>query len=87
MTITAVFVLFAITWFMILFLALQINIKTQGDVGDTVHGTHASSPVNFDLKKRLWITTFISVPLTAVFVFIIVYDVISLDMFEFMNFL
>jgi len=87
MTITAVFVLFAITWFMVLFLALQINIKTQGDVGETLHGTHASSPVDFDLKKRLWITTFISIPICALMVFIIIYDVITLDMFEFLNFL
>ena len=52
MSITAVLVLFSIVWFLILFLTLQIKIKTQGDSGSVLKGTHASSPVNFvkDIK-------------------------------------
>ncbi len=44
MSITAVLVLFSIIWFLVLFISLQINIKTQGDTGKIVEGTHASSP-------------------------------------------
>ena len=46
MSITAVLVLFSIVWFLILFLTLQIKIKTQGDIGTVLKGTHASSPIN-----------------------------------------
>ena len=85
MTITSVFVLFSITWFMVLFLALQINIKTQADFGEVVAGTHASAPENFDLKKRLWITTGISIPLCAMIVITLVSGWVTLDMFSFFS--
>jgi predicted secreted protein len=85
MSITAVFVLFSMIWFLVLFLSLQINITTQGDTGDVVHGTHASSPEGFSLKKRVLVTTAISVPLCALVVFTILSGVITLDMFEFYN--
>ena len=62
MSITAVLVLFSIVWFLVLFLTLQIKIKTQGDSGSVLKGTHASSPVNFSIKNRLINTTLISVP-------------------------
>lgn len=87
MTITAVFVLFSVTWFLVLFLALQIKIKTQGEDGAIVDGTHASSPVNFDMMQRIKITTLVSIPLCALLVCAIIYDVMTLEMFEFLNFL
>ena len=85
MTITAVFVLFSITWFMVLFLCLQINIKTQSEVNKIVPGTHASAPVDFDLRKRLWITTAVSIPLCAIIVFTILSDFVTLETFSFFN--
>ena len=85
MSITAVLVLFSIVWFLILFLTLQIKIKTQGDSGSVLKGTHASSPVNFSIKNRLITTTLISVPISALVVFIILSGFITLDMFDFYN--
>ena len=85
MTITAVLVLFSITWFMVLFLSLQINIKTQSEVGEVVAGTHASAPEGFDLRKRLWITTAVSIPLCAIIVFTILSDYVTLETFSFFS--
>ena len=53
MSITAVLVLFSIIRLLVLFLTLQLKIKTQGDSGSVLKGTHASSPVNFSIKNRL----------------------------------
>lgn len=85
MTITAVLVLFSIIWFLVLFLTLQINIQTQGDVGEVVAGTHASSPINFSIKRRAWITTLITVPLCTLLSLGIIYGFLNREMFEFLS--
>ena len=85
MSITAVLVLFSIVWFIVLFLHLQIKIKTQGDTGNVLKGTHASSPIDFSMKKRIINTTLISIPISALIIFIILSDIITLDMFDFYN--
>ena len=45
----------------------------------------ASSPVNFSIKNRLITTTLISVPISALVIFIILSGFITLDMFDFYN--
>ena len=88
MSITAVLVLFSIVWFLILFLTLQIKIKTQGDIGTVLKGTHASSPINFSMKKRLITTTLISLPISALIIFTIMAILILPlvpNMFDFYN--
>lgn len=57
MSITSAIVLFAVFWFMTLLVVLPIRLKTQGDVGEIVPGTHAGSPADPQLKKRALITT------------------------------
>ena len=44
MTIVSGIVLYAIIWFMTLFVILPFRLKSQGDEGDTTPGTHASAP-------------------------------------------
>ena len=53
MTITAAIVLFAVIWFMVLFICLPLKVKTQGDSGNIVPGTPESAPENGDLKNKL----------------------------------
>ncbi|MEO1550884.1 MAG: DUF1467 family protein [Pseudomonadota bacterium] len=69
MTITGAMVLFAVIWFMGLLIALPLNLRTQGDEGEVEPGTHASSPTNPDVKRKMrWVTliTFVLwVPLCA----------------------
>ena len=50
MGIMSALVLFAVIWFMVLFVTLPIRLKTQGDVGEIVPGTQAGAPVDPQLK-------------------------------------
>lgn len=50
-------VLFAVIWFMVLFIVLPLRNVTQGEDGDVVPGTHASAPANPQLKRKAKITT------------------------------
>lgn len=85
MTITAALVLFAVIWFLTLLVVLPIRIKTQGDLGDIVPGTHAGAPEVHHMKKKLWITTGISVVLWALIAGIIISGVISVRDFDWLN--
>jgi predicted secreted protein len=77
MGITSALVLFAVIWFMVLFITLPIGLKTQGDVGEIVPGTHAGSPANLNMKRKLWIVTGISLVLWIVIAGIILSGAIT----------
>ena len=78
-------VLFAVVWFMVLFVVLPIRLETQGDVGERVEGTHAGSPASgFSMKKKFRLTTLWAVPIWAIIAAVIVFGDISvrdIDMF------
>ncbi|TNC50101.1 DUF1467 family protein [Rubellimicrobium rubrum] len=57
MTITGAIVLFSVVWFMVFFIVLPLRLVTQGDAGEIVPGTHASSPHEFALGRKARITT------------------------------
>ncbi|NKX43674.1 DUF1467 family protein [Roseicyclus persicicus] len=50
-------VLYAIIWFMTLFVVLQVGVTSQSDAGERVTGTHGSAPVNPQLKRRFLVTS------------------------------
>jgi predicted secreted protein len=77
MGITSALVLFAVIWFMVLFIALPIGLRTQGDEGEIVPGTMAGSPANLNLKRKLWVVTGISAVLWLVIAGIILSGVIT----------
>ncbi len=57
MTITAALVLFAVIWFMLLFIVLPLGQKSQSEDGERVPGTPASAPVNPMIGKKMkWVT-------------------------------
>lgn len=57
MTITAGLVLYAVIWFLCLFVALPIRITTQGEDGSVVPGTPSSAPSDPMMKRKLlWAT-------------------------------
>ncbi|KIC41538.1 hypothetical protein RA27_09840 [Ruegeria sp. ANG-R] len=85
MTITAAFVLFAVIWFLTLLVVLPVRIKTQGDLGEIVPGTHAGAPEVHHMKKKLWITTGISVVLWVIIAGIILSGVITVRDFDWLN--
>ncbi len=77
MAITSAIVLFAVIWFMLLFIALPIGLRTQGDENDVVPGTPESSPANLNLKRKLSRVTAIAIVLWVIAYTVIVSGVIS----------
>lgn len=57
MSITAAIVLYVVIWFVTIFVVLPIGLRTQGDEGQIVPGTHAGAPSNFRLKRTLIVVT------------------------------
>ena len=85
MSITSALVLFAVLWFLTFLVVIPIGLKTQGDVGTVVPGTHAGAPEDHNLKKKAWITTAIAAVLWAVITSIILSGAITirdLDVFN-----
>ena len=78
MGITSGIGLFAVIWFMTYLVVIPFRLETQGDRGEIVEGTHASSPEVHNLKKKALITTGISVVLWAIIASIILSGVISI---------
>lgn len=71
MAITSALVLYAVLWFLTLLIVIPIRLKTQGDVGEIVHGTHAGAPHEPQMKKRILITTVVAFVLWAIIAFVI----------------
>ena len=79
MTITAAIVLFAIIWFMVLFVCLPLKVKTQNESGTIVPGTPGSAPENGDLKGKIRLVTVISCFLWITLFGIIISGIIQID--------
>ena len=83
MSITSAIVLFSVIWFMVFLVAIPIRLKTQGDLGEVVPGTHASAPEVHQLKKKAWITTAVSFVIWAIVSGIIVSGLVTLRDIDF----
>ncbi len=59
-------VLFAVIWFMVLFVVLPLRLTTQEETGDVVPGTPSSAPVDPGLRGKVRIVTAVSVVLWAI---------------------
>ncbi|TNC74649.1 DUF1467 family protein [Rubellimicrobium roseum] len=73
MTVTAAIVLYSVTWFMVFFVVLPLRMVTQGEAGEVVPGTHASSPHDPQLKRKAVITTIWATALWAAMAAVIVW--------------
>jgi len=82
MAITSALVLFAIVWFMTLFIVLPLRLKTQADVGKVARGTPSSAPVDPQLKKRALIVTAITVVVWTILMVVILSGVIEVEDFD-----
>lgn len=78
MAITSAIVLYAVVWFMVMFIVLPIGRRTQGDDGDVVPGTQLGAPVNFDLKRTIIIVSSVALVIWAVICAVIISGVISI---------
>lgn len=66
MSITAVLVVFAVTWFMVFFIVLPIRFVSQGDTGSVVPGTPPGAPAVENVKRKAWITTGVATVVWAI---------------------
>ncbi len=79
MGITSGLVLYAVIWFMTFLVVIPIRLKTQGEAGDVVPGTHAGSPQEHNLKRKAWITSGVAFAIWAVVATIILTETITVD--------
>lgn len=57
MSVASAIVLFAVIWFLTLFVALPIGVRTQGEDDAVVPGTPSSAPTDPMIRKKLfWVT-------------------------------
>lgn len=85
MTLFSGFVLFAVIWFLTLFVVLPIRLTTQGEAGSVVPGTPESAPADPQMKRRLKITTGVSLAIWAVIAAIILSDTLGVDDLDFIG--
>jgi predicted secreted protein len=81
-------VLFAVIWTLVFFIVLPLRLETQGEAGDVVPGTHASSPADFSFKRKAKITTYWAFPIWAVIAGVLLSGAITIrdiDWFERMS--
>ena len=72
-------VLYAVIWFLTLFVVLPIRLETQGDRGEVVPGTHRSSPANLNMRRKALITTVVAFAIWAVIAVVLVFGLVSLE--------
>ncbi len=78
MGITSALVLYAVIWFLVMFIALPIRLRTQGDDGEVVPGTQPGAPVNFNVRRTMLIVTGIAFVLWAVIASVILFGGITI---------
>jgi len=83
MTITGALVLFAVIWFMCLFVALPLRLQTQSEAGEVVKGTHASAPADPKLGLKVRWVTIVTTVLWLIVCGIIMSGWITVDDFDF----
>ncbi|MEO1453168.1 MAG: DUF1467 family protein [Pseudomonadota bacterium] len=70
-------VLYAVIWFMVLFVVLPIRLETQGDQGKVEPGTHASAPANLNMRKKAKLVTMIAAVIWVILAAVIFSGVIT----------
>ena len=79
MGITSAIVLYAVCWFMTLFVVLPLRMQTQGQAGEVVPGTPSSAPANLNLKRKAVTTTIFATIVWVILVSIIWSGWITID--------
>lgn len=78
-------VLFAVIWFLVLFVVLPLRLKTQGDTGEIVPGTQAGAPANLSMKRKALITTLVAAVIWVIVAGVILSGVIGVRDIDFFN--
>lgn len=83
MAISSALVLYAVIWFICLFIMLPIRIRSQGESGKVVRGTPSSAPTNPMLKIKLKWTSLIALLFWIPVVGIVASGIISIQDIDF----
>lgn len=78
MNLTGGIVLFAVIWFMVFFIVLQVTARSQDDEGDVAPGTPASAPADAQILRKAGITTAIAIVLWALIAAVILSGAVSI---------
>lgn len=80
MSITAAFVLFSVTWFLVLFCVLAIRFESQAEAGESVAGTPPSAaPASFNIRRKARITTIVTTVIFVILYLTITSGYITID--------
>ena len=85
MTITGAIVLFAVFWFLALYMILPLFVRSQEEAGEVEPGTSAGAPDQPLMKKKLIWTTIAAILLWIVAFAIIESGVISIEDISFLT--
>lgn len=77
MNLTGGIVLYAVLWFLTLFIVAMVGQKSQADAGDVVPGTPAGAPADLRVKRIVIRTTVITTLIWAVIAWVILSGVVS----------
>jgi predicted secreted protein len=80
--ITSALVLLAVIWFMVLFVVLPLNLRTQSEDGNVVPGTPGSAPTDPQLRRKARIVTLVSLPIWVVACTVIITGLITVEDFD-----
>lgn len=83
MGVTSAIVLYVVLWFLTFLCVIPVHIRTQGETGHIVPGTHAGSPEQHHLKRKAWITTGIATVLWILIAGIIITGTITVRDIDF----
>lgn len=78
-------VLYAILWFLSLFVVLPLRLTTQGEAGHVVQGTPESAPENPQMRRRLAIATVVSAVLWVPIAAIIITGAVGIEDMDFLR--
>ena len=82
MTITSALVLFAVIWFMVLFIVLPLRLTTQSEAGRITRGTPGSAPVDPRIGPKMKVVTVVTVVLWAIISAVILSGVVTVAHFD-----
>lgn len=85
MSITSALVLFAVIWFLVLFIVLPLRLTTQGEAGKVVPGTPESAPEDPQIGRRMKITTAVAAVIFALVAGVILSGWIGIEDLDFFN--
>ena len=82
MSVTSGIVLFAVCWFLVLFMVLPLFVKSQEEAGEVEPGTPAGAPDEPMMKKKLIWTTIAATVVWVLLYLVITSGFITIEMIE-----